>query len=334
MTYNHARFIEQAVESALAQELQGRHEILIADDCSTDGTRQIVQGYADRYPETIRLLLLEQNVGVNSVRAWGAQAARGAYVALLDGDDYWTSTHKLQTQVEFLDSHPEYAVCFHNATVVYDDGSSEPHPFHSDHPRHRVSSRMPSTTSTLEDLAVGNFMTTSTVMFRNGLITAFPSWYFEARQGLEDWPFHILNAEHGLIGYIDATFAAYRVHRGGLWSDRMSHRRDPDDIADMIRLHDAINRHLGFRYDERTRERTGDLAGRTARLLAQEGRFAEAAAYARRSLAEARNLKGIRTRLRLEVLARPRLALRAQALISGTRRAAQTSQRAAARLFR
>jgi glycosyltransferase involved in cell wall biosynthesis len=88
MTYNHRRFIEQAVESALAQELAGGHEILIADDCSTDGTREVLSAYAERAPELIRLLLMEENMGRNIVRARGALAARGTYIALLDGDDY------------------------------------------------------------------------------------------------------------------------------------------------------------------------------------------------------------------------------------------------------
>jgi glycosyltransferase involved in cell wall biosynthesis len=343
MTYNHARLIEQAVESALAQELEGGYEILIADDCSTDGTREIVRAYSDRYPEVIRPLLSEQNIGENAVRARGTRAARGAYVALLDGDDYWTSPHKLRKQVEFLDPRPEYAICFHNATVVYDDGSSEPHPFHSKNPTQRLSCRVPPETSTLEDVAVGNFMQTSSVMFRNGLFNQFPNWYFEAR--LPDWSFHVLNAEHGRIGYIDEILSAYRVHGGGAWSDRISHLRDPKDLADIIWIHDAINQHLGFRYDARIRQRTAYLASLAATLLADEGRLEEAAAHARRSLSDAPNLTRVRGRMRLEVLARPRLArarssapvavaaISARELLARARRAAVRARRAAARLF-
>jgi glycosyltransferase involved in cell wall biosynthesis len=344
MTYNHARLIEQAVESALGQELEGRYEILIADDCSTDGTREIVGAYGDRYPEVIRPLLSEQNMGENAVRARGIRAARGAYVALLDCDDYWTSPHKLRKQVEFLDPRPEYAMCFHNATIVYDDGSSEPHPFHSENPTQRLSRRVPPETSTLEDVAVGNFMQTSSVMFRNGLVDEFPKWYFEVL--IPDWPLHVLNAEHGRIGYIDEILSAYRVHGHGAWSDRISHLHDPKDLADIIRIHDAINEHLGFRYDARIRKRTAYLAARTATLLADEGRLEEAAGHARRSLSDAPNLKGVRGRMRLEVLARPRLArarssppvdavaISARALLARARGAAATARRAASRLFR
>ena len=92
-------------------------EILISEDCSTDGTREIVQEYAERHPHLVRLLLSERNLHSNEVVARFAPPA-GRYVALLDGDDYWTSDDKLQAQVAFLDARPDLTICFHNAQVV------------------------------------------------------------------------------------------------------------------------------------------------------------------------------------------------------------------------
>jgi glycosyltransferase involved in cell wall biosynthesis len=306
MTFNHEQFIREAVDSALAQELDVPHEILIADDSSTDATSAIVHDYRAAHPDRIRLLELERNLGENVVRARGTRAARGKYVALLDGDDYWISPHKLARQIELLEARPEWAICFHNALVVYDDPGIDPHPFHTAHPAGRLSRAVPPPSCTVEQLVAGNFMQTSSVMFRNHLIPAFPDWYYEAR--IPDWPFHVLNAEHGLIGYIDEPLSAYRVHAGGAWSDRISHLRDPQDLIDLVSIHDAINRHLEYRYDARTRRRTATLAGRAAKLLARQGRFEEAAVYARRSLADAAESPGLVERMRLEVLSRPRLA--------------------------
>src|SRR4051794_38896574 len=113
MTYNHAPYIAQALESALAQTLSAPFEILVSEDCSTDGTREIVLRYADRDPR-IRLLLSHSNLRSNEVVARGLRAARGRYVALLDGDDYWTSPTKLQAQVEFLEARPGFSICFHD----------------------------------------------------------------------------------------------------------------------------------------------------------------------------------------------------------------------------
>ena len=98
------------------------------------------------------------------------------------------------------------------------------------------------------------------------------------------------------------------MHGGGAWSDRISHLRDPNDLADIIRLYDAINQHLEFRYDARIRQRTANLAALAARLLVNEGRLEEAGGHARRSLSDAPNLNGVRGRMQLEVIARPRLA--------------------------
>jgi glycosyltransferase involved in cell wall biosynthesis len=95
VTYNHARFVREALDSALAQRLPQPFEILVSEDCSTDGTREIVQEYAERRPHLIRLLLSERNLHSNQVVARGFRAARGRYLALLDGDDYWTDEGKL-----------------------------------------------------------------------------------------------------------------------------------------------------------------------------------------------------------------------------------------------
>jgi glycosyltransferase involved in cell wall biosynthesis len=323
-TYNQAAFAEEAIESALAQELDQRYEILIFDDCSSDETRKIVRKYRAEHPELIRVVLLDRNVGRCASRARGIREARGRYVALLDGDDYWTSRHKLRRQIDFLDSRPGCAICFHNVTVVYDDGTSEPHPFYSENPTRRISGRMPQEITTLEQLAVGNFMQTSSVIFRNGLFAEFPAWYFDARvaRGFDDWVLYVLNAEHGDIGYLDETLSAYRVHGGGAWSEGLSHLREPSDLVDLIWIHDAIDEHLAFRYDAPIRRRTAFLGARAAGRFARLGKFEEAAECARRSLSDAPSSDGLRTRLHLEILARPRLASLALAVISRARRVA------------
>jgi len=105
------------------------------------------------------------------------QACKGQYIALLDGDDCWTSPHKLQKQVDFLESHPDYSICFHNVMVVYEDSSVEPHPFHMREPKHHHSRSIPKTTSTLEDLVSGNFIQTCSVVFRAGLFDIIPEWF-------------------------------------------------------------------------------------------------------------------------------------------------------------
>ncbi|MCW5971562.1 MAG: glycosyltransferase [Blastocatellales bacterium] len=107
MTYNHQRFIAQAIDSALTQRTDFAYEIVIGDDFSTDATREIAIEYQQKYPERIRLVLPPQNLGFdgNLIFIETLRAGRGEFVALLDGDDYWSSADKLQRQVDFLEAH-------------------------------------------------------------------------------------------------------------------------------------------------------------------------------------------------------------------------------------
>src|SRR5205807_1410995 len=102
-TCNHAPFIAQAIESVLLQRTQFPFELIVAEDCSTDGTRAIVEDYARRHPDLIRTILPERNVGHGEILRRGLEATRGRYVGYLDGDDYWTSCAKLARQVDFLE---------------------------------------------------------------------------------------------------------------------------------------------------------------------------------------------------------------------------------------
>ena len=126
--YNHEKYIAQAIDSILMQEVDFEYEIIIGEDYSADNTRNIVIDFQRRYPDKIKLILPQENLGYggNKIFDQTLQVSRGEYVALLDGDDYWTSPHKLRKQVDFLDSHPECSMCFHNAQVFYEDGSREP----------------------------------------------------------------------------------------------------------------------------------------------------------------------------------------------------------------
>ena len=108
------------------QEADFSYEVVIGEDCSTDRTRPIVMEYARAYPGKIRLVVGSERVGAPRNFARTLEACQGQYIALLDGDDYWTSPDKLRKQVEFLDRRPECAICFHDVLVVYEDGSRNP----------------------------------------------------------------------------------------------------------------------------------------------------------------------------------------------------------------
>ena len=190
-TYNHEKYIAQALDSVLMQKTNLEYEIIVAEDCSIDRTRSIVLDFQRWNPEKIRLVLPAENLGSagNRVFAQAFELAQGEYVALLDGDDYWTSPKKLQKQVEFLETHLDCALCFHNALRIYEDESRAQLPYNSVDQKE---------ISVLEDIWEHNFIAGCTPMVRKDALGTFPEWYHSLLWG--DWPLYILCALHGKIG--------------------------------------------------------------------------------------------------------------------------------------
>lgn len=244
-TYNHEQFIAQAIESVLMQQTDFEYELIIGEDCSTDGTRAIVVEYFQKYPERIRPLLHEHNVGgaANSIAV--LNACRGQYVALLDGDDYWTDPRKLQKQVNFLEAHPEYSHCFHPV-------------FWLEHATGQISVSYYGAPGikqyyTLDDLLeYSNFVPTASVVFRSHLISEIPDWFSLCPVG--DLPLHILNlcnSGQDKVGFIDEPMAVYRRHSGGVHGGN----RRSSNSKRSIQTYLIFGDNLGLR--ERVSFRTG-----------------------------------------------------------------------------
>lgn len=246
LAYNLQEYVAQALDGVLMQQVRFPYEIVVGEDCSSDRTRDIVRSYARRHPDKIRPIFRPHNLGMNRNFVRTLEMCRGQYVALLDGDDYWTSPQKLQRQVDYLDKYPDCSICFHNMIVIYEDGSLKPHPFHLEEPIYRISKPMPATVSRLEDIVPGNFLQTGSVVFRRGLFDSLPEWF--TKMPTYDWPLHVLNTERGNIAYLDELWGVYRVHEGGLWSTQMSTYSRLDDVENMIDAYALIDEHLKFRY--------------------------------------------------------------------------------------
>src|SRR5205823_4249963 len=233
-TYNHERYIAQALDSVLMQETDFDYEIVILEDCSTDATREIILAYQKRHPDNIRLRLAAKNQCSNKPFAEEFQAARRPYLAMLDGDDYWTSPKKLQKQVEFLGAHPECALCFHNALRIY-EGENRAPILHTIAGQKRISA--------IEDIWEHNFIAGCTPMVRKDALDTFPEWYHNLLWG--DWPLYILCALHGKIGYIDEILGVYRIHSEGFWSRLNAIQK----LEWWIAFYEAMNANLDFRFD-------------------------------------------------------------------------------------
>ena len=123
-TYNHEDYLRETLDSFLAQKTDFPFEVLVNDDASTDGTAEILREYAGKYPEIIRPFYQEENLYSRRMNVYDLvffPAARGKYIALCEGDDYWNDPEKLQRQADWLDAHPDYSACVHNSIGTFAD---------------------------------------------------------------------------------------------------------------------------------------------------------------------------------------------------------------------
>src|SRR5262249_39772783 len=123
-TYNHEAYVAQAIEGVLAQQADFPIELVIGEDCSTDNTRSICSTFAKRHPEVIVLLAQDKNLGLVANGRAVFRACRGQYLAMCEGDDYWTDPRKLQKQADLLDKHPSWSGCFHRTRTISEGQST------------------------------------------------------------------------------------------------------------------------------------------------------------------------------------------------------------------
>lgn len=209
VTYNHARFIERAMRSLLGQVAPWPVELVVADDGSSDGTLDLIRKFDGSDPRfRFKYLDGSSNVGITKNYQRGFANCSGTYVAILEGDDYWTSPGKLQRQVEFLENHWECDLCSVNY-FVYDEERSDFRPRATPGPSYRQLSAR----ELIADNQVGNF---STCMYRGEALAALPPSIFEVP--FYDWIVNICVARTSLIGFIEEPMSVYRQHSHGLWS--------------------------------------------------------------------------------------------------------------------
>jgi glycosyltransferase involved in cell wall biosynthesis len=263
ITYNHEKFIAQAIESVLMQKTDFPIELIIGEDCSKDGTRAIVRRYAEARPDVIRAFLHEHNVGANENSRTVRAACRGKYIAWLEGDDYWTDQGKLQKQVALMDLNPQYSMCGTAArqVVMLPDGQER-----------EVGLFPPWSTKrlyNLEDVLTEHPFKTLTFVLRNGLVE-FPDWF--QRAGYGDMCVLALYAEKGPVAYLDDVTATYRIHDGGIWSGSSASERCKTSRGTLDLLNDYFSGH----YIKVLRNRDFRISERICLEAACEGRGREA----------------------------------------------------------
>ncbi len=216
LSYNHEAYLRDAIESFISQKTDFRFEVLINDDASTDGTAAILREYAERYPELIRPFYQPVNLysqGKDLCLEVLYPAARGKYIALCEGDDYWTDDTKLQRQADFLEANPEYSACVHNTLLHYCQGEQRDKPLL----RHTQDCDV----GVAEVLrGVSYSFHTSSLMAKKAVIADVRDFFYVGLEhGFGDHPDALWLIVNGPIRYLNRCMSVYRIHSSGLsWS--------------------------------------------------------------------------------------------------------------------
>jgi glycosyltransferase involved in cell wall biosynthesis len=217
LTYNHAPYIAQAIEGVLMQKTSFRFELVIGEDCSTDGTREIVYDYAKRYPNIIRVITSDENVGAkkNSLRT--DEACIGKYIAWCEGDDFWLRDDKLQMQVDYLEEHKEVGLAHGEINWLNLFEGTMIEKYHES--KKTVNAKQVGDLT--YDILLGRYLVrTCTVCMRKDLYQKVkdgnPEIFKTERFLLGDTPLWLEMSKISGFHYIDVTLAAYRKHKGGV----------------------------------------------------------------------------------------------------------------------
>ncbi|TVQ03043.1 MAG: glycosyltransferase [Balneolaceae bacterium] len=206
-TYQHANYICEAIESILMQETDFAFELIIGEDFSTDGTREIVYQYAENYPYLIRLITADYNVQQQANHMRCLLACRGKYIAICSGDDYWTDPQKLQKQADFMVANPEFSMCYHSYQIKKDGVIGD-----------RILPVKPKDFSRDELLETPHGMPTFTKMVINIFQDLDVKILYKFHN---DYPMNALLGTFGKCKFLgDIKPGVYRYHSGGAWQSQ------------------------------------------------------------------------------------------------------------------
>lgn len=245
-TYQHKDFIAECIESAIKQKTNFPFEIIIGEDDSTDGTREVCKEYSEKYPHLIKLFLRSEK---DKIYVYGQKTgrhnyienlktAKGKYIALLDGDDYWTDEQKLQKQADFMEANPGCSLSYHK--IFYQDifktPEEKPGSFWQD----------PNIRFTIQAFFEHEcFISPVSCMLRKKNIEEMPSWFYEVP--ILDLPLFLYNALKGDIGFIPETMGVYRSHPGGMWRGQ----RSPGNTIRYWRMYKTLADNMPEQYREK-----------------------------------------------------------------------------------
>jgi glycosyltransferase involved in cell wall biosynthesis len=217
ITYGHDKFLRKAIEGVLMQQVNFNFELIVANDCSPDETDFIVSEIfrTNSNAKCINYIKHKENIGMMPNFIFALKQAKGKYIALCEGDDYWTDPFKLQKQVDFMEANSDYSVCFHKVNILKANGELVDD----------FITTVPENHENLEDLArFGNYIHTPSVLFRNEALEFMVNDQFFQQSPIGDYYLYMNIAKTGKIGFLEDTMEVYR-YGVGIWSSESSFYR-------------------------------------------------------------------------------------------------------------
>lgn len=217
LAYNHENYITQTLEGFINQKTNFKFEVFVHDDASTDNTKKIIMDYAERYPDVIKPILQKENQyskGIDIKNVYIIPHMKGKYIAVCEGDDFWCNTHKLQKQVDFLETHPDYSACVHNTQKMLDGKLIKDF----------FNSSFKNKTLSVKDviLSGAHEFHLSSVMYRRNLLFSDKAVeLFKEKISVGDYPLSILLSISGKIYYFNDIMSVYRVSSTNSWTQRI-----------------------------------------------------------------------------------------------------------------
>ena len=252
ITYNHENFIRECLDGFLMQETTFPVEVLIHDDASTDGTADIIREYEARYPHIIKSIYQTENQyskGLKINISFNLPRARGKYIALCEGDDYWTKSEKLQIQSNFMDQHPNCSICFHPAEIcIYNNTEFK-----------GSTTQFYTETGFFDKSKLfyegGSSAPTASLLFRKSHFSALPSWLNSSPVG--DMPLKLILSYRGDVGFINRIMSVRRLGTPGSWNVRTrgNKQRETNYLNGMIKMLHSFNSFSGYAWNKEVLEK-------------------------------------------------------------------------------
>jgi glycosyltransferase involved in cell wall biosynthesis len=286
-TFNHEKYIAEAIDSVLSQVTNFDYEIVIGEDCSSDRTRKIVERYQKQFHERIRTFFNEQNKGIMVNNSQTIMRCESEYIALLDGDDYWIDNQKLQRQVDFLDNNPNFGFCFHDGKILKIDGAFDTATCCQDINKTEIN---------FSDIICNVSIPTFSILFRRKALVGYPPPWFSSLDA-PDRPLFLLLSSQGPGFYFNECWGVYRKHSTGHWTGRnyesqwMTH----------LKIYEVINQHFEGIYNKEFCKCEHKVCMILAMQLLEDRKFRKSFAFFKRYL-KGNDLKTLTLKGCLEII--------------------------------